>query len=216
MAGNDGAGSILALAMRVARLDASGAPVPGANNAYVTDTLVKIDFEEEYDTGDEVTKKNGAGRICLSYKADDTLKRLKFGLTICAPDPELYELLSGGVVITAGGDSIGYAPPKVGGPSVTNGVSIEAWSRAQVGGAAAASRPYIRWPFPLIKLTRKGRTLESDAMDNPFEGFGYENPNFGNGPFNDWPYVSDRLYMAARESTLPTATVGYVSTPAQI
>lgn len=218
---HDGAGSVYAVGLRVTRLLPSGAPAPGPNNMYCTDALVKIDFGLEYEDGEEVTRKNGAGRVCLNYKAPDTLKRLTIGgLEICSEDPELEELLSGGSIFTSGtGDqqqTVGYAAPEVGVDPMPNGVSIEAWSVAILDGAMAPTLPYYHWVLPRTYLRQSDRTLGADAYAPAFQGYGIQNSTWGDGPVGDWDYSSDRVYQWARVAALPEFQTGYQAVPAQV
>jgi hypothetical protein len=48
-----------------------------------------------------------------------------------------------------------------------------------------------------------------------FEGQGNQNPNWGNGPFNDWNHESGRVYQWAREAAMPDLSAnGWVTVPA--
>jgi hypothetical protein len=109
----DGAATLFAVALRVARLAADGSTPAGAANMYVTNGLVKVTFTPVYESGDEATKKDGRGNLCLSVKTPDVFKRVDINsVEICSFDPELSELLGGGAIITDGGspaESIGYA-----------------------------------------------------------------------------------------------------------
>lgn len=120
MAGNDGAGSVYAVAMRVARLAADGTTPAGANNLYVTDALIKIDFNPEIEVGPEAMVKNAQGIPCVVAKAHDAIKRIAMAVDICTPDPELTELLAGGVVLTDVASSL-TAPTLTATPSTTGG-----------------------------------------------------------------------------------------------
>jgi hypothetical protein len=215
----DGAGSIYALGLRVARLQSDGSFLAQANGAYVSDALVKIEFEPAWDTPDAVERRNGAGRMCVSYQAPQTLQRLTItSLEICSPDPELEELLGGGSVLTSASATRGYALPAIGADPVPNGVSVEAWSRAIINGAPASSFPLIRWVFPRVYLYRGAQSLESDAAAPSYSGWGIENANWGNGPFDDWgTFPSTRVLQWARmpSTDLPANTGGYTAIPTQ-
>lgn len=97
----DGSGSLFAVGTRITKLSESGAPLVGANNAYVTDALVTVGLGLEYTDGEEIIQRNGAGRNCLYYRAPDTLTRgIVDALTFCSPDPNVLQFLIGGNVIT--------------------------------------------------------------------------------------------------------------------
>lgn len=135
MAGTDCASSIQVCALRVARLAADGTTPAGATNLYVTDKLAELAIAPVYTTGDEIDVKGGCGQVIVAYKDPDRLKRLDLTLTMEMVDPELTELITGSSLITVAGQSMGYALPAVG-AAAPNGVSLEAWSKAWIGGGA--------------------------------------------------------------------------------
>lgn len=97
----DNAGSVYAIGTRFTRLDATGAPLAGAGNGYVTTALVTAGVGLEYSDGEEVSQRNGAGQLCVSYRAPDSLVRGTVdGLQFCSPDPNIMAFLMGGTVIT--------------------------------------------------------------------------------------------------------------------
>lgn len=97
----DSAGSVYAIGTRFTRLDDTGAPLVGAGNAYVSKALVTVGIGLEYEDGEEVIQRNGAGQICVSYRAPDALKRGTISdLNFCSPDPWVKSFLIGGTVIT--------------------------------------------------------------------------------------------------------------------
>jgi len=96
----DGSGSLFALGVRLTNINASGVPIVGANQAYVTDSLVTVSIGLEYEEGEEIIQKNGGGRVCLNYRAPDSLKRGTISeLQVCTPDPNF-------LVFAMGGDTI--------------------------------------------------------------------------------------------------------------
>lgn len=213
----NGAGSLFALGMRFARLAPNGAPLVGADNAYQTDSLVQMQFGLEYEEGEEIIQRNGAGRICLTYKAPDSLKRAAIsGLQFCTPDPNVLEFLIGGEVIEDGdGNQIGYRAPEVGSEPTPNGVSIELWTRAIIEGAYSG---YFRWVFPRVFLRPSGdwTASGSDAMVPEFEGFGTQNPNWGDGPTNDWDYESDRVWQYVQTEDFPIEGPEFIAVQAEL
>lgn len=211
MAGWDGAGSVFAVRMRATRLDVDGSPHVGVKSQIVSNALIKITFTPQNEDGDEISLKNGNGDQCVYYKAPDTLKNIDFEVDMCTPDPEMQEMLAGGTVLLDGSDSIGYAAPAVGSTANPNGVSIEAWSKAIIGGALASHLPYIHWLWPRLNLTQDEQSLENDAAQPVFKGTGQENAGWGTGPNGDWEYESSRLWQWVREATLPDITNGYAT-----
>lgn len=213
---NDKAASIQFCALRIARLDADGAPLVGAGNMYVTHQMGRLSAGVELSAGDDFSEKNGCGVITVSLKDCDRLLRLNLGLSLQTPDPQLHELLVGGEVLMDGADVVGYAPPAVGEEACPDGVSIEAWSKAIVDGHVADTNPYWRWVFPRTFWQLGEKVLENGIMQHPLTGFAEQNANWGNGPNNDWDYTSTKLYQWARDAAIPAVTAGSVAIPADV
>lgn len=202
------AGSLHACALRIAKLDTDGVPLPGAGNVYVTSALVEIGFEVVVSEGEDLEQQNGCGDVCVSYKNPDKFKRFDLTMQICRPDPEIIAMLVTGVsTISTGGNVIGWSSPEVGTIS-GNGASIEVWSTAIIDGAMAGTRPYFRWVMPKTKWQLGGQTLNNQIMVPTLNGFTETNQNWYNGPANDWPYDSDRHLHVARDTAIPTTTCG--------
>lgn len=224
------AASVQGVCLRISRLLPNGTPMVGATNAvYVTRAFMRVSFTPEYEEGDEVTEKNAAGEVCITYKANDTLKRATMELAICEPDPEVTELLAGGTLLSLPADYattelqdavVGYASGKVGEAPNPNGVGIEVWSLAVREGARDNTFPYFRWVFPKATLRPSGdRVIENGVLANAFEGFSVGNLNFGTGPNDDWewPDATDSPYLYARDDTIPwTGRNGWVTNAAAV
>jgi hypothetical protein len=226
MAVNNYAASVQGVCLRLTRLAPDGTPMKAAEGTvYVTKAFMRVSFTPEYEEGDETTEKNAAGEVCITYKAPDTLKRATMELAICEPDPEVTELLTGGVLLNLPesdgdlpaplqgkdleGSTIGYASGKVGDAPNQDGVAIEVWSLAIRDGARDNDLPYYRWVFPKVQLRPSGdRVIENGVLANAFEGFGVGNINFGTGGVDDWawPDATDRPYMYARDNEIPCET----------
>lgn len=170
MAHRDGASSVLGNAIRITRLNVDGS-IDERFPVLTTKGFISASFSPEYEEGDEITEKRADGGVCITWKADDTLKRLNFSLSLCAPDPEAAALLAGGqVVCDAAGNIVGYTSPIVGAVAGTP-VAIEIWSTANIGGKPAASQPYWHWVFPYVKVRYDGdREFGNSALANEFSG----------------------------------------------
>lgn len=100
MPGWDNSGSLFALGLRLTKLDATGAPLVGTTTSYVTEALSTVGLGLTYEDGAQITQRNGAGNLCLSYKAPDTLTNgVVDALTMCSPDPNVLQFAIGGDVI---------------------------------------------------------------------------------------------------------------------
>lgn len=208
--------SVQACAMRVARLDPTGVPDPGADNLYVTSGLITLTATPVYRPGDEFQLVTACGDLCLDYRDQNRLRRYDVELNICAPDPELTELFAGGTVLDDGLGAIGYAAPELLTNPNPNGVSIELWSRAvDDDGVPHPTHPYYWWVLPRVWLSLGAKNFENGPMNNPFSGWAKQNSNWYDGPANDWPVASSRViqYIPTSAATLPTAACGYQNTP---
>jgi len=212
----DGAGSLFALGMRVTKLDQTGRPLVGPNNSYKTDALIQAQIGLEYEDGDEIVQKNGAGIICLTYKAPDSLKRGTItGLQICTPDPNVLAFMTGGNVLERGAAQVGYQAPEVGSDPNPNGFSLELWTRAIIDGAYSG---YFWWVLPRANVRPSGdwSLSGSDPLVPEFEGTCTQNPNWLDGPQNDWEFPSERVWQFVETATLPDLTPGFESVDADV
>jgi hypothetical protein len=217
MAGYDKAGTLFALAMRVTKLGATGAPLVGVGNAYISDALVKADIGLTYEEANTITQLNGTGVACVSYSAPRTLKEGSIsGLQICQPDPNLLQFMIGGDVINdvaVPPNQIGYRAPLTGEVANPNGISLEFWSQAIIGAAQAVTLPYIHWVLPKCRLVPAGSWSISGtaAMVPEFEGTAEQNALWDDGPVGDFDYPSDRVWQFVRVAAIPTVTAGAVT-----
>ena len=227
MATQEYASSIQGAAIRVTRLDVAGNPLNGPGDSYTTTAFMRVSFTPEYEEGDEITEKAANGKVCVAFKAEDTLKRITMELAICEPDPELTNLLSGGLLLrknlgTFGAPvnrSVGWASPAVGDSPSGNGVAIEAWSLAIKDGKQSSTLPYFQWVFPYVKLRQSGdRVIENGLLANTFEGYGLGNDAFGVGPDERWEYpvATERPYAYARAAWAPTGLQGFYTWHGQL
>jgi hypothetical protein len=220
MATQEYAASIQGVSIRVTRLDASGNLLNEAGDSYTTSGFMRLSFTPEYEEGDEITEKGADGTVCVTYKAPDTLKRITMELAICEPDPELTQLISGGLLLRknlgtfAAPDrkSIGWSSPSTGDDPAGYGVAIETWSHAIIDGKKAANLPYFHWVFPYAKLRLSGdRVIENGLLANTFEGYGLGNTAFALGLDERWefPTATERPYSYARADWAPTGRKGF-------
>lgn len=202
-------GSVQLCAIRLARLEPNGVPDPGSGNLIVFDQVVSLTVTPEYEEGEDLSLKNGCGRPCVSHQTEPTFKRVGVSLVGCTQDAEISEMLAGGVLLTSGASVRGWGTPRSGVALSRSGVSIEAWSQHIVDDEPHPDFPYIRHLLPKTKAWKLGeRVLENGIMQHPFQGIGVQNPNWFNGPGNDWPYTSDRAYEWAYDTAIPATACG--------
>lgn len=217
------AASVQGISIRVTRLNDEGELLGGPYDSFTTSAFIRVSFTPEYEDGEEITEKAADGTLCISYKAPSTLKRMNLEVAVCNPDPELTNLLSGGLLLS-GQDTNnnevakGWASALVGEDPSGNGVAIEVWSRAIINGKPVSGTPYFHWVFPMVKARLSGdRVIENGLLATTFEGFGEGNINFRSGPDQSWqwPAAVDRPYLYAYSAWAPQGLNGfYTWTPA--
>lgn len=209
----DYAASISGVMIRVSSLNADGTLVKGPSAAYQSTGFIQLTLTPEYEAGVEYTQKNASGQVAVTYRTDDVLKRVTLALGLTTPDPELVNLISGGVLLSAAGQSVGWAAEALGVNENPNGVALEIWTNAIVNGRPAITNPYWHWIIPFAKLHLNGnRVLQEGLTVTDFTGYGNGNSGFMAGPAAPtWPFQSDRAYAYARCATLPTGPTGFVT-----
>jgi hypothetical protein len=152
---------------------------------------------------------NACGAPQIIYKDMDRFKRYDLTLDLVYLDPELEQMLIAGELYTSGGFTIGTSGPLVAAyAGLYTGVSVELWSKHIVNGDLDATWPYVRWVLPRTRWEMGNTTLDGTAMPRSYTGYTSPNPNWYNGPANDWPYASDTQLMYAYTKTLPQVYCG--------
>jgi hypothetical protein len=218
---NEPVGQLHVLRTRLARLDPiTGAALPGASNAYVSDALVELNPTLNYTDGEQTRATNAAGVTCVRYDAPDSFDNVTADITWCTPDPYVMEFLGTGAILTDTA-AIGWAAPPIGPQNYTFHVSIEMWTRrVDASGAPHAARPYGWHVFPRVTKFRMNTpgTFGASEIQPSFQITAIDNPAWGNGPFNDWPVAtpSNAAYLYLPTAmTLPVVGTTYVTVPVQ-
>lgn len=209
----DAPASILLERMRVCALDATGAPLVGDHSQYVTDAVVKISWQQAVEGGIEMVTRTGSGALCVRRRTPDVVKWGEMTVDICAPDPELEWLMTGGNLLRSGTTptTVGLQEPQLGLDPIPYGVSIEGWSDTEENGQEAGTNQLFHWLWPKVKLEKKdARTLEAGVLANSFSGYGYENARWGTGPGAAWSFDSTRWSQRVRVALadMPAAAIG--------
>lgn len=204
-------GQVFADLIRVTPLDALGHAVTGTAKAYITDNVSQMDYNPELQAGPDLTQLNGRGTPCLSYKGDDTIKRLNVMLAICNQNPVLQKLIAGGVAFTDGGTPgsiVGYQMPRLLTPGTPNGVAIELWQQLIDGDSLIGYEHHV---FPKVKLTPANRSAQAAFADLQYNGYAYENPNWGD-PYGDFGQDTNAAEQYVFSTTEP-APAGFIDVP---
>lgn len=206
---NDCLPTVQACRIRVGKLALDGAPAPSATGLYVSKALVSLAFNWEVATGTEIAEPNACGEELVYFKAPDNVRRGTVNIRLVTPDPQLSEMLSAGVVLTDG-DAVGYGAPALGLVPDDAPVSIELWAKRIRNGRLDSTFPYDWWVYPYITNLRPDNHEHSNAnLGAAFVGDAFENENWLDGPANDWPVASDRVYQHLPTTTIPADVCGY-------
>ncbi|MCK9901281.1 hypothetical protein [Glutamicibacter sp. V16R2B1] len=137
---NHGGMSLHCVAFRVTKLalDGSTPADVGVGSSYVSDKLMKIDFNPELDEGPEIANRGASGQMVQVFKMKDLLKRINMSVEIGALDPELEFLLSGGTILTSNASPL-TAMGALGSSTATTGGTMTA---ATYGYKVAARSAY--------------------------------------------------------------------------
>lgn len=116
---------------------------------------------------------------------------------------------------TAGPGPVGYQAPALGIVPTTavNGVSIEFFMKAYQLGYVAPTLPYYRIICPAVKnLVRDSADVANANFQTVLKGQGFQNPNWGSGPFGDFPFDSTKWMQRVRcaSTVVPLPTVAGV------
>lgn len=189
-------GSLQAVRLRVAKLNAAGAPLTGAGNAYVTKGLIQVQVNLEIEQGVKLTLKNGGDEVCQTYRGCDRILSATLGLELCQLEYELIAMLGGLPAIREIGGAqlaIGFKYPGSE-DACPNGVSFEIWTKAWDNSRQATpafmanALAYHHWVFTRSTWLPGQATVQDDFLHFPMSGTGVENDGLTiNGPFNDWP-----------------------------
>lgn len=203
------------LRIRVAKLTATGAPLSGANNGYVSNAAVEIQRTPRVEAGEQALQRNGNGEVCQQAQECDTIVGQDLTMQICTNDLALIGMLTGALVPTDGSGVMGYLE-RGSDDGCANPVSLEWWSyawdsgaQAKISGAALYWHRVIPWATWVHAATTYARGLQVITLN----GKGSENASITtNGPFDDWPSaissvdgLINRSFGEWRETTLPAA-----------
>jgi hypothetical protein len=206
--------------VRFARLAADGTTPAGATNAYIATGLIEGTITPVYEDTDALGAITDACDIVMLddpahnlYRGSDV--ELQFG----PYDPERTELTAAVTLLTNTGNTVGWAMPAQG---LVNppGVSVEIWLNNYTYGSAnvVAANGFLRTVMPKLINPKIGAlTLGRANQIQTITGRAVDNPNFGNGPFNDILVITPttRSLYSYQENTRPTAVCGYTATPTQ-
>jgi hypothetical protein len=175
--------------LRVTALDECGrvyseAGTPPACEVVVTDGIVSVAVNGEYEAGDDIRDKNWAGVIAVEDRSLDQFVRYSLTATFLKVDPALVSLITGlPVELDADSEIAGFRTRA----GVTAGnVAIEFWTGVSPIDCGALDVPYGYTLFPWVRGGRLGNlTIQNGRADFVIEGmFSGGGGGWGVGPYD--------------------------------
>lgn len=198
-------------ALRAARLDTDGSFQTGADNLYEMTEVLTLGVSEEILEGARTTLENGCGSVCFNRKRPNRILGETLALELCHLDAELLELMTGGTLLTSGGNTVGFEPPAFDDSTVS--VALEVWTMAWDGDEQATDGGdllWIRHGYPKVTWTIGNRTFQNEVLRVPLTGDAVSNSQFGTGPLGDWPAAISEPGAFFYDTTIPSGTCGYL------
>lgn len=203
--------SVQGVALRVTRLDDTGAAKEGDDSAYTMNRFVTVTFTPVYDGANTIQQQLANGNFAVTYQTSDVFQRIEASIQIAGPDPEFNELAMGGKLLLDDEEVVvGWSPAATGEIDQPNGCALEVWSYAISGGRQAVKYPFYHWMFPRLFLhPSDDSTLENDVLAWNAKGWGNDNPTFAGTGVVGWTWETDRPYQYARVESAPISVNGY-------
>ncbi len=201
--------------IRATRLDATGNPVAGPNNTYISDKPISLQVTPVIEAGADRTLIGGCDCIIATYRGYDKLKRFDFQFDDGELEPALMELMLGSQAITVSGDVRGQWWSENAfdcSTAAQPNICFEAWQDAWDQDRQNAALPYLHWIWPSTYWQIGPHTLQNDFNQPQITGFSRGNSQWGLGIFGDLPEAAQPLGGFFFTATVPpTAACGYQS-----
>lgn len=176
--------SIHARRMRLTKLDGCGRPITAALNksTIVSKGIVKISLSAEYEDGEDTTKKNGSGEICVQHKDPDQLKYLSPEIEFCGVDPEAWSMITGqATVLDSAQNAVGIV---FGSDPIEANVALEVWTDIPGAACGEGGQPFGYWLIPFLGSGRLGNIdLEVAAASFTLSAQSKSGTGWGAGPY---------------------------------
>jgi hypothetical protein len=192
--------SMSVLGFRVSRTDANGAPDFGnpVGSMYVCSGVRTFQMTDNVEAGDDIAEKDGANRLCVTRKYDDSLKRVDFNIEMCDDSRKLKEILGIGTAVTVNGDPYGglitQARTGCSNPTPRKPVILEVYVENWECSGPSSPYPYKVIVYPRVFLSTGDRTFQSGLVPLTLTGFAETTAAFSDGPFGDYDEVNVAPY----------------------
>lgn len=171
-------------AVRITKVDATGAVLGTSDNSYVTDKPLSISLTPNIETGNTFSVRNGCGCSVARFKANDTFNWFEFAFATAALEPEMMAMMLGANTIVDGADVVGLAfQGALECDEDEPAVALEFWTKHIVGSGQDGEFPWIHWVFPKTVWQLGDNTFEEDIAQPTLNGFSRTNLQWGDGPY---------------------------------
>lgn len=203
--------------VRATRLDSSGNPVAGPNNAYVTDKPLMLEVTPQIEEGEKRNLVGGCDCLVARYRGYDKLVGFDLALDIAVLEIGLIEMLLGSTpILDSEGNPIGQWWSDQAFDCSTNvqpNIALEGWQTGWDVDAQSAVYPHLHWLWPSTRWQIAQHTLENDFLQPKLTAFTRGNPNWGLGIYDDQPEAAPSFGGFFYTDDLPDAACGYISQP---
>lgn len=188
--------------VRAALLDTDCTPLGGEDGGFISAGIVTATASPVLKEGTKFEPETGCGDIAWTYEKKDQIRSYTVTGELVFFDHEMMEILFGGTVIVGDtgtafdGDNIGWAAPNyTDDPPPSKYLEfLVLTAGAGLGECVDPASPFpaaVGHIFGKIDLVPGDMTFANEASSVNFTGTSVANPNLGDGPWDDWPGVTD-------------------------
>lgn len=171
--------------VRVTRLDACGAPVEGAGNAFVDECFATVTMAPNVEEGEDIDFRAMSGRSCGYKRGCPSFRGYDITATFFQASPDLIEIMTQNPVVDDfGGDPVGWRDETI---ECTGGFALEIWENV-VGEdcpPGGGSGLFWYWLLPWISQGRLGDVeISQSGVTFELTGFTRVNSLWEKGPWD--------------------------------
>jgi hypothetical protein len=178
------------LVVRLTRLDACGAVIPGACAYATSKGFVSVSMEPVEKEGEEISPTLANGERCYYKLTNTILNGYKAGIQFCNVDPELFEIATGVTLVTDDEPSPVAHGFAVDSQNYANAdFALELWTNLAVNGCTVGGTTR-RWGYFLLPWLHGGTYVPPEEVANGEINFSIanattqDNNQWGIGPYD--------------------------------
>ena len=174
--------------MRVQKISSCGAVVTGTCVSATSTGFVKVEMQDQVDSGTEIVVQNAQGLNCVQEKSPAQLKWIDVTITFCQVDPELFGLITGNTLVL----NDAATPAAVGFQTrtsnyATGSFALETWTNIAAAACLTIGTfnlvPYGYFLLPwIVEGTIGDLTIENAAVSFTVKGRTKQGTAWGVGP----------------------------------